>query len=184
MNGAPSIVSASCRILTCRFGNRRFRWNDQPLIFIPESCATERPFRRRPAQLCFYWIILNVADCLPLLPFITHERIPVFALPERLERRTPIRRVPLCPNVLPASCRKIHLPNQSDLPARRMAAPCRASSSPPTRLLSVFIAEIVWNYWTPLPPNIPTAGSTPSLPTRLISCPTAASSRIAGPAKW
>jgi len=88
----------------------------------------------------------------------------------RLERRPPARRVPLHPNVLPASCRKIHLPNQSDLPARRMAARCRALPFPTLRAASGFIAATASNCSTPSRPNIPTAGSTPSLPTRLISC--------------
>ncbi|GEM_PF-1988179 len=70
----------------------------------------------------------------------------------RLERRPPARRVPLHPNVLPASCRKIHLPNQSDLPARRMAARCRALPFPTPRAASASTTAI------------PSSSSTPSLP--------------------
>src|SRR5439155_945332 len=68
--------------------------NNQPPIFIPKPRAAERPVLRGAAQFRFHWIALDVADCFLLLFVIAHERVPILAFPtERLERRSPTRRV-------------------------------------------------------------------------------------------
>ena len=66
--------------------------NNKPPVIIPKPCTAEWPFFCRPAQFRFHRIVFDVMDCLSFLFLITHEGVPIFALP-LLERRSPSRRV-------------------------------------------------------------------------------------------